>query len=97
MRVRLDKHYWLLTSRLTQKIKEEDLDGLADPDGTQGRGRAVFISPAIEDKRLLLTVNHELLHCMFPWLDEDAVITAAYDLTQVLWKLGARIEPPPKD
>lgn len=64
--------------------------------GKTEKTRRIKISPDLEDdsQQLLATLNHEVLHVLFPFLAEEEIARSAYELTEVLWSLGARIRRP---
>ena len=52
----------------------------------------IWIDPRIKGMRMLEVLIHEMLHCCFPDMTEDAVETAARSIAKVLWDLGYRAE-----
>lgn len=89
MRVRLGGKYWRI---IAEKVKEDpDLFGQCDDEK-----QIIRINPESDGKALLTTLIHEALHAEFPWLEEEAVIRASYNLAALLDRLGAEIELPPR-
>jgi len=43
-----------------------------------------------EPEEMASTVLHEMLHALFPYLDEDAIAAAEESLAPVLWRHGFR-------
>jgi hypothetical protein len=41
---------------------------------------------------MLELLLHEMLHCCYPDLEEDAIATTAKSIAKVLWDLGYRAE-----
>ena len=82
MRVRFNHTYY--------RVSFERVRG--DPDAwgeLDEKGKVIRLNPEMRDRpdKLLGTLIHEGLHAEFPWLDEDAVLQAGYNLEKLLLRL----------
>ena len=50
----------------------------------------IYIDPRAKGKKLMETAHHEMLHVIFPDMDEKTVMLAAKELTRNMWKLHYR-------
>lgn len=64
--------------------------GEMDPIGVPRKEIRVSVQQSSID--VLDTLLHELLHCAYPDLSEDAVTEGATDIANVLQRLGVRVE-----
>jgi hypothetical protein len=52
----------------------------------------IWIDPGCEGEKMLEILLHEMMHCCFPDIDEDAITETGRSLAKVLWDLGYRSE-----
>lgn len=64
------------------KLGRQKVWGMADSE--------IEIDVRTKGKKLLEILNHEALHVIFPSLEEDEIIKASIELTNLLWSLGFR-------
>ena len=55
--------------------------------------REIELDSRMDDRTMLSTASHEVLHIIFPWLEEFAVDEAGEEIADVLHRLGFRREP----
>lgn len=79
----LGKRWELRFASLRKNWGDCDLPGVA--------GKEIRISHGHEDEKALLnTVLHELIHCGCPDMKEETVTRLADDYERILWRLGWR-------
>lgn len=85
MRLKFDNKYWKL---LFKRFAGEQLFGEVDH-----KDQTITLNPDMADEgfALLNVAIHEFTHAEFPWLDEERVESASYNLARALWRMGARI------
>jgi hypothetical protein len=90
MRVKLGGRRWSIFSG--EDPDDPDLYGVNLPDE-----RIILINPRVANtpKLLLGTIIHECLHPICPFLAEEIVGRAERELTEVLYRLDARVQAPP--
>lgn len=52
--------------------------------------REIELDSRMDDQTMLSTAPHEVLHILFPWLEEYAVNEAGDEIGDVLYRLGFR-------
>lgn len=87
MRVRLGGKYWTIFTGRAGASPNTDAE-------IDHEKNSVLFSPDLVGDKLLETVIHECCHMAFPYLDEDTVDNFGRDLSRVLSRLSAEIEPP---
>jgi hypothetical protein len=50
----------------------------------------IELDERMDDRTMLSTAPHEVLHILFPWLTEAAVDDAGEEIADLLWRLGFR-------
>lgn len=68
-----------------------DTDGLCEYE-RDAPDKHIWIDPACRGQWMLEVLIHEMLHCCYPDMREDAIATAASSIAKVLWDLGYRCE-----
>ena len=68
-----------------------DNDGLCEYE-PWAPNKHIWIDPACEGMRMMEVLIHEMLHCCYPDLKEDAVDAGGRSIAKVLWDLGYRGE-----
>jgi malate synthase len=63
-------------------------DGSCDAPST--KGKQVKIRSSLPPKRMLETIIHESLHCLFWDTEDPAIAQSAEDICRLLWRLGYR-------
>ena len=92
MRIRIDNRTWSLNF-----VKASEMQSRAnwgECDLPTARKPTMTVRRSLQPKAMLNVTVHELLHACRPELSEEAVKETADTLALVLYKLGARIEPP---
>jgi hypothetical protein len=68
-----------------------DSDGLCEKEPWAPK-KHIWIDPTWPGEYMLELLLHEMLHCCYPDLEEDAIATTAKSIAKVLWDLGYRAE-----
>lgn len=68
------------------KLGRQKADGLA-----YHQDRIIFLDERLRGFGLLDTAIHEILHCQQPDLSEESVNANAFEMADLLWKLGFRM------
>ena len=83
-RIKIGGRHWTITS-----APMVGFDGLAEND-PRTRNKHIWIGSHVRGKDLLDTIIHEVTHCAYPFLTEEAVLQFATELADILWKLDYR-------
>ena len=68
-----------------KKLGKEKAHGIACSDGE------ILIDSRLKGKKRLEIINHELLHYLFPELEEEEIVEKSVILTNTLWFEGYRM------
>lgn len=58
------------------------------------KDRKLRILEGLDEKETFDTLIHEMLHALFPFFEEFVVNQAASEITNAMWRAGARLGPP---
>lgn len=86
-RLTLDCKKWLL--RFVEPPLSAD-NRRGDADAPSTKGKQIRIQRPQDLAMMMDTITHEILHCLFWDLDEEAVNSKATDINKAQWSLGIR-------
>ncbi len=74
-------------NKINEVIKKKLRKNWGEADDETGN---IYIDPRCSGRKELEIYNHESLHILAPFLDEEYVKNIAAELTRVLWEAGFR-------
>lgn len=85
MRLTFDNKYWTVRFK---KLPNDALWGESDHEK-----QIITLSPSMQDESwdLLHTAVHEFMHAEYPYMEEEKIERAGYNMARALWRMGARI------
>ena len=92
MRIRIGRRTWSLDFVRRDDMQSRSNWGECDPPTL--RAPKITVRRSLAPRAMLEVTIHELLHAVRPELSEEAVTDSASIIARVLYRLGARVEPP---
>jgi len=85
MKIKINKCWWRLIFKPKVKHEGDDCFGVC-----WHRSRRIEVATDVDEKEIMDTIVHEMLHASDRNQKEEWVARTAFDITNALWRLGYR-------